>query len=147
MASDDTPDDDTMEPQYFRLKRWIRVIQMVSGGLVIAVGVSNFFGGNPLIGVLFLLFGLYAIGQVFFAVVTATEEGLHVRFNIPKAKFHAWEDIDYAPDARVLMIKLKDGSMARVPPYLEELGELRAMIDDTVGAPPPAQSLRRKKKD
>ena len=39
-----------------------------------------------------------------------------------------------------------DDTMVRVPPYLEDLGELRSMIDDTVGPPPAAQSLRRQKK-
>ena len=146
MSNDASSDHEPMEPQYFRLKRWIRIIQMVSGSLVIAVGSANIVGGAWPIGVLFLLFGVYAIGQVVFAVVIATEEGLHVRFNIPKAKFHAWEDIAYAPDTRVLMIRKTDDTMVHVPPYLEDLGELRSMIDDTVGPPPAAQSLRRKKK-
>ena len=109
MSNDASSDHEPMEPQYFRLKRWIRIIQMVSGSLVIAVGSANIVGGAWPIGVLFLLFGVYAIGQVVFAVVIATEEGLHVRFNIPKAKFHAWEDIAYAPDTRVTIARQRAG--------------------------------------
>jgi hypothetical protein len=137
---------EAMEPQHFRLKRWIRTVQTVSGIMVIGLGVSNLLGpGNPIVGVFFVAFGMYALGQVVFAGVVATEEGLSVRYNIPKAKFHAWEDIEYAPASRVLMLRLKDGQMTRIPPYLEEMEELRWMIDDTVGSPPPAETLRRKK--
>jgi len=135
-----------MEPQRFGLKKWLRTVQTLSGGMVIGLGVLNIAGGaNPIIGAFFIFFGLFALGQVAFAGVVAFEEGLQVRYNIPKAKFFAWEDIEFAPASGVLMLRLTSGQMVRIPPYLGNSAELRSMINDTVGPPPPAPKRESRK--
>ncbi|MCP3933967.1 MAG: hypothetical protein GY708_01195 [Actinomycetia bacterium] len=127
-----------MEPQHFGLKRWFKTLQLTSSVLLIVFGTSNLFvgGWSVFLGVLFLAFGMYTLGQAMYAGVVATEEGLNVRLNMPKPRFYAWEDIDYASPGAPLTLRLLDGKLGRIPPYLNDADELRWMIDDTVGSAP-----------
>lgn len=131
-------DHTPMEPQLFRLKRWFRILQITSSFLLILFGSTNLFAGSwyVFLGIVFVGFGFYTLGQAMYAGVVATEEGLNVRLNASKPKFYAWEDIDYATPGSPLMLRLMDGKIGRLPPYLDDSDELRWMIDDTVGGPP-----------
>jgi hypothetical protein len=128
-----------MEPQHFALKRWVKTLQLSSSVMLLVFGSVNISqgGSNTLLGIAFIAFGLYSLAQSMFAGVVATEEGLYVRYDIRKPKFHPWENINYATSGRPMMLRLHEGKVGRIPPYIDDMDELRSMVDDTVGPPPP----------
>ena len=127
-----------MEPQHFKPKRWVRLMQTVSGALVIMMGASavGANSGSIPIGIAALLVGTFTLGQGLYSEVIATEDDLRVRRNIWKPVVTPWEDIDFCMPGSPLACRLVAGKTLRLVPLLNEPHELRAMIDDTVGPPP-----------
>jgi len=134
-------ENNRMEPQHFKPKRWVRLMQTVSGGFVIMMGASavGANSGSIPIGIAALLVGTFTLGQGLYSEVIATEDDLRVRRNIWKPVITAWEDIDFCMPGNPLACRLIAGKTLRLIPLLHEPHELRALIDDTVG-PPPAKS-------
>lgn len=131
-------DDTRMEPQHFRPKRWIRILQIASGSFVVLMGASAFggAGGNILIGIAAVAVGTFTLGQGLYSEVVATEDDLRVRRNIWRPTIAAWEEIDYCMPGNPLAVRLVNGKVLRLIPLLDDPDELRSMIDDTVGPPP-----------
>jgi len=126
-----------MEPQYFRPKRWVRVLQTASGALVLAMGSTTLINGTGLaIGIAALLIGAFTLGQGVYSAVVATEDDIQIRRNFWKPRVTTWEEIDFCMPGSPLAIRLISGKVLRLIPMLEDSTELRSMIDDTVGPPP-----------
>ncbi len=127
-----------MEPQHFRPKRWIRLLQIGIGSLVLMMGASALTAddGSIPMGIAAILVGTFTLGQGIYSEVVATEDNIQVRRNAWKAKILAWEEIDYCEPGNPLAVRTTEGKLVRMVPLLEEAEELRSMIDDTVGPPP-----------
>ena len=126
-----------MEPQYFRPKRWVRILQTAIGAIVVMMGSNALFSpSGAVIGVAALAIGLFTLGQGVYAAVIATEDNLQIRRNIWKPVVTPWEEVDYCMPGNPLAIRLLSGKVVRMVPLLDDSAELRSMIDDTVGPPP-----------
>jgi hypothetical protein len=125
-----------MEPQHFKPKRWARFLQTASGALVIIMGASALQASSIPIGLAAIVIGMFTLGQGMYAEVTVTEDDLRVRRNMWKAVVTPWEEIDYCMRGNPIAVRLMTGKVLRLLPLIDDVNELRSMIDDTVGPPP-----------
>lgn len=127
-----------MEPQHFRPKRWVRLIQIATGSVVLLMGASALgaTNGSIPIGAAAIFVGMFTLGQGIYSEVIATEDDIRVKRNIWKPVVTAWEDVDFCMPGNPMAVRLVSGKVLRMVPLLAEAEELRSMIDDTVGPPP-----------